>query len=77
MEINYKIKEEVPFKEIEIGDCFIYVNKIYMKIPEVRDCTDGILKNSVVMGTCSLDAFTNTCPVYKCKAVLNVENNNS
>ena len=77
MEINFITRYEVPFEAIAIGDCFIYDDVVYLKIPDVIRYTEppysSFLHNAIVMDSGKLDSFSSPCLVYKCKATLTVE----
>lgn len=39
----------VKFKHLNIGDTFVYYNRLFMKIPRVKDASIGTTGNSILL----------------------------
>ena len=67
--VDNRKKNFVSFRNLRIGDIFIFDNEAYMKIPEVEN--DCKTYNSIHLTTGCLDSFcTNVELINNCELIL-------
>lgn len=70
MEVIYKDKEKVAFKEVPIGEVFSWHDNLYMKTNELLSANTGELYNAINMSTGVEAYFYDATEVTPVKAQL-------
>lgn len=72
IKIINKICDSCEFKELSIGDMFLFCDDLYMKIPEVKPATFNIVCNSIEIECCRLYCMPDNNDVIPVDATVSI-----